>query len=221
MAQCDITDFVLYVIDSFDFEGMQVLGVFKSPDRISKNPFDGGTVITNADYQTFRNSPEANGKGGDFLVISDARTIHLPKSFTFAPDSTLNGTWTSSDAKHRFILEINGNAVVWTETGVETGIVVKRSLNLTSGGDGWRIDRPNTEAEVLRMLGYQNPTLQQAILNSGPHPSFLQFKMQNSQLVAKWAAIRVQKTPQGAFKKLIQPEDPAYPASDYTLSRLS
>ena len=217
-----IDNFLIYVIDSFDFEGLQLLGYWKLPDKIAKQPFEGSMPITNGVYRDYRNSPAANGKGGDFLVVSDTRTEPLLKSFAFAPEATVNGTWASSTAsstqKPRFVLAINGNSVEWTETGPETGIVYKKTLNLTKQGDMYRIERPNNDVEVLKMLGFQNPALQQAILNNNPHPSFLLFQLQNGRLVARWSGIRVKKTPQGGFQSLVQPEDPAYPPTGYTFT---
>jgi hypothetical protein len=168
-VKVDISDFVLYALDSFDFVGTQLLGFFKSPDQVSKSPFDGGTLIANSDYNRWRASAEANGKGGDFLVMTDARTVHLPVSFTFMPPPSANGTWASSDPKRRFALAIKGDLVEWTENGPETGIVYKRTLPVTRQGDQWRIERPNDEIAVLSMLGFQDTVLQQAILNHRPH----------------------------------------------------
>lgn len=213
----EITDFVLYALDSFDFVGVQPLGFFKSPDQISKSPFDGGTLISNADYNIWRNEHK---KGGDFLVMTDCRTAHLPVRFEFTPPASINGTWRSTDPKGRFEIAVNGNTVEWTEIGLETGIEYKKTLRSTHQGEQWTIFRPNNDVAVLKMLGFTDPTLQQAILNHEPHASFLIIKLQGSGLTAKWHGLRVQKTPQQAFKKLIQPEDPSYPPSEYSFSRI-
>lgn len=218
-ADVKIDDFVIYVIDSFDFEGDQKLGFFKTPDVISKNPLD-GTLITNETYRNYRASAVASGKGGDFLVVTDTRTVHLPKTFTFMPELTINGTWTSSDVKQRFEIAINGSNVEWTEKGLETSIVYKKTLSIAQEGDGWRILRPNNDQEVLKMLGFGDANIRQEILNAGPQPSILRFKLQGSQLVVKWHGIRVKKTPQGAFQSLVQPEAPGNTPGDYTLTRI-
>ena len=69
------------------------------------------------------------------------------------------------------------------------------------------------------MLSFQDAALQQAILAHDPHPSFLVLTQQGGGLTAKWSGMRVKKTPQGAFSSLVQPEDPAYPPSDYAFQR--
>lgn len=218
-CRVDITEFVIYVIDSFDFVGEQKLGYWKAPDSIAKTPFGGGTEITNKSYRDYRDSPAANGKGGDFILITDTKTEKIVKTFTFTPEATANGTWVSSDAKKRFALAIKEESVEWTETSPETGITYKTTLKVTKKGDEWRIERPNNTAEILKMLGFQDAKLQDAILKSDPHPSTLVFQLQKSQLLAKWSGIRVKKTPKGDFSSLVQPEDPAYKPSDYTLVR--
>ena len=221
-CRVDISDFVIYVIDKFDFQGDdQYLGYWKPPDSISRTILGGGTEMRNGSYNKYRDSVEAQGKGGDFILVTDTRTVHLPKTFSFTPEAIVNGTWTSSDSHHRFALAINGNSAEWTETGPETGIPYKTKLTVTQQGSMWRIERPNNSVEVLKMLGFQDPTLQQAILQHDPHPSFLMLQLQNGQLVAKWSGIRVKKTPNGAFKSLVQPEDPTNTPGDYALMRSS
>jgi hypothetical protein len=217
VVKVDIREFLLYALDSFDFIGVQVLGFFKQPDEISRSPFDGGTLITNAGYNAWRS---ANQKGGDFLVMTDARTAHLPLSFEFTPPASVNGSWRSADPKGRFAVAINGGTAEWTETGVETGIVYKKTLPVTRQGDEWHVARPNSDAAVLKMLGFQDPALQQAILQHGPRDSSLVLKIQGAGLAAKWSGIRVQKTPQGAFRNLLQPGDPANPPTDYAFQRI-
>ncbi len=215
-----ITDFVTYVMDSFDFEGFQPLGFFAPPDSISKAPLDGGWPITNGDYRDWRSSVEAKGKGGDFLLVTDAKTVHTPVAFSFTPKPTITGTWRSTDAKGRFSLTIEGESAKWTEIGSETGLVYKTNLAMVQQGADWRIERPNNDLTVLRMLGFQDATLQQDILTHNPHPSILVLRLQGTSLAAKWSGMRVKKTPQGAFQSLVQPEDPAYPPSDYLFARI-
>ena len=214
----EIGNVVVYVLDSYDFEGEQALGCFEEPDEISRDAL-AGTVIWNADYRNWRNSPEAQNKGGDFLVMSDAKTMPLPLNFSFTPAPTANGTWVTTDAKHRFKLAIRGNRVEWTETGPETGQVLTRTLELTAQLDGWRIERPNNENEVLKLLGFANAELRQAILANGPRKSTLMLKPNGSTLDAVWRGIRVSKSPDGKFKSLTQPDDPANLPGNYNLQR--
>lgn len=215
-----VTDFVTYVMDSFDFEGLQPLGFFALPDSISKTPFDGGWPITNGTYGDWRNGAEAKGKGGDFLLVTDAKTVHTPVVFAFTEKPTISGTWRSTDANGRFSLAIKGDSAEWTETGPETGLVYKKTLPVVQQGPEWRIERPNNDLAVLRMLGFQDAALQQAILARDPHPSFLVLRLQGPILATKWSGMRVKKTPQGTFQSLVQPEDPAYPPGDYLFTRV-
>lgn len=216
-VKVDIDAVLVYALDSFDFNGDQWLGFFAEPDRIAKDPFDGGSLLNNTDYRAWRT---ANQKGQDFLVMSDVRTLPLRFSFDYTPAPTLNGTWRSTDPASRFLLAINGDEAEWTETGPDTGLVYRNNFPVVQRGTNWHILRPNDDPAVLTMLGFKGNELQQAILESTPNQSSLVLTTQGPELSAKWSGIRVQKTPEGKFKKLIQPDDPAYPPSAYTLRRV-
>lgn len=70
-----INAFGIYVRDSYDFNGFQVLGTWDVSDW---DPL--GCVIFNSNFREWRS---ANGKGGDFLVFSDVKVTRLspPDSF--------------------------------------------------------------------------------------------------------------------------------------------
>ncbi len=70
--------FLVYALDSFDFsKPNEPLGFFKSPDVVSAK-LGAGTLLTNLSYRDYRAS---SGKGGDFLVMSDVKSV--PKRFDF------------------------------------------------------------------------------------------------------------------------------------------
>lgn len=208
---------LLYALDSFDFNGEQQLGVFAEPDRISRNLVGGGTLIGNSDYRSWR---AANNKGRDFLIVTDVRSVPLALAFEYTPSPSLNGTWRSTDVKGRFALAIRGGEADWTETGPDTGIVYRNHFPVVADASSWRITRPNDDPAVLKMLGFQDPGLQQAILASEPRASTLTLQLQDAGLVARWSGIRVQKAADGSLKKLIQPGDPANPPLEYQFQRV-
>jgi hypothetical protein len=219
VANVVISRFVVYALDSYDFNGPQELGFFESPDQISKFPNLSNTRIENSQYVTWRDSAEGGGKGGDFLVMTDTKSVGLQLSFAYSPPPTVNGAWLSNDEKHRFSIATDGKTADWTETGTETGIVWRKTLPVTRQGSQWRIERPNNDDEVLKMLGFSDLALREAILKHDPHPSYLVLGLQGPKLAAKWSGMVVKKKASGAFDKLVQPEDPANPARDYTFLR--
>lgn len=80
--QIAITEVGIYIRDSYDFNGDQLLGFWNADDnKVSMvNPL-AGTSVTNADFRAWR---DANNAGGDFLVFSDVKRIKLdlPDVFT-------------------------------------------------------------------------------------------------------------------------------------------
>ena len=82
--EVQITDVGIYVYDIFDFGGFQPLGFWNaSTNYAGRNPFN-GTLVTNKDFRDWRDNKQLSlGKGGDFLVFSDLKTIHLSPPDTF------------------------------------------------------------------------------------------------------------------------------------------
>jgi len=68
----------VYVRDSYDFNGIQLLGYWDD-SGVSRNPW-GRTGVTNADFRDWRNK---NSKGGDFLVFSDLKITEIKPAFVF------------------------------------------------------------------------------------------------------------------------------------------
>ena len=64
----------IYVRDSYDFNGIQFLG------RWDIDIWDWPCLIFNANFSNWRS---ANGKGGDYLVYSDVKVIHLSPADSF------------------------------------------------------------------------------------------------------------------------------------------
>lgn len=79
--QVKVTEVGLYVADSYDFNGDQMLGFWNEKKNTMSmiNPF-AGTEVTNADFRAWRT---ANNKGGDFRVLSDVRRVTLTAADTF------------------------------------------------------------------------------------------------------------------------------------------
>jgi hypothetical protein len=88
-----IDEIGVFIRDSFDFKGDQILGYWAYPEPfasglykgrfpsgyVSALPFEGGELVTNDDFRKYR---AQTGKGGDFLVYSDLKRMRV-KPFTF------------------------------------------------------------------------------------------------------------------------------------------
>ncbi|MFM9971738.1 MAG: DUF6402 family protein [Burkholderiales bacterium] len=76
-----ITDIGVYVRDSYDFNGDQLLGYWnETTNKMSMiNPL-AGEKVTNKDFRDWRAN---NAKGGDFLVFSNIKQITLQKPDSF------------------------------------------------------------------------------------------------------------------------------------------
>ena len=74
--------FLVYVLDSFDFsKPLEPLGFFRPPDGVSARLGD-GVLLTNLSYRDYR---ARAGRGGDFLVMTDAKPVRHPLAFSFRP----------------------------------------------------------------------------------------------------------------------------------------
>ena len=69
----------IYLWDTYDFNGHQVLGYW-STSGARQHPFSGGDLVTNGDFRDWRNR---HGRGGDFFVYSDVRTVSQRETDSF------------------------------------------------------------------------------------------------------------------------------------------
>jgi Family of unknown function (DUF6402) len=76
-----IAEVGVYIRDSYDFNGSQLLGFWNDKDSSVSmtNPLS-GTSVSNEDFRVWRTK---NGKGGDFLVFSDLLRTRLPTPDSF------------------------------------------------------------------------------------------------------------------------------------------
>ena len=78
-----ITEVGVYVSDSYDFEGHQLLGCWNvCTNAVEKGGLIclGSAAVTNGDFREWR---EKSGKGGDFTILSDlkAKSLDTPETF--------------------------------------------------------------------------------------------------------------------------------------------
>lgn len=81
----------IYAVDSFDFNGFQLLGEWTPPSRVDKLPAPGDTGFGNtasysASNASFRKYRDATGLGADFLTMSTVDFVTLDPSVTFSFD---------------------------------------------------------------------------------------------------------------------------------------
>lgn len=69
-----IDEVAVYIRDSYDFNGEQSLGVWSDDDFIGGWSVVSGYSVSNKSFRDWR---AANGRGGDYLVFSDARITRL------------------------------------------------------------------------------------------------------------------------------------------------
>jgi hypothetical protein len=150
--------------------------------------------------------------GTGFKFRSTDKTVPL--------QDNIAGKWETTDADKRFLLEITGTAVKWTERGTPNttpGATLTRSVPYTASGGKFRIERPNDNA-ALTFLGYQPQSLRDAILSRNPQPSFIVFTRNGNTLSAEWNGLVVTKNPNGTLKDVIQPG--VRPPKAFTFNRL-
>ena len=133
----------------------------------------------------------------------DANLTQLSESVTLP---VLDGTWETDDAQRRFVLQIQGASVVWTERDADGGELT-RQAPLWFGDDAATISRAN-DVEVLTFLGFQ-PELREQILARSPIPSFITLKVDEQGLLAEWFGVLAIKDKQDGLKTLVQPGDRA------------
>jgi hypothetical protein len=71
------------VVDSFDFDGDQYLGNW---DENSNRVYNGSTKLGGVPVynESFRDWRSSNGKGGDFLLFSDIKTVEVSPPTVFS-----------------------------------------------------------------------------------------------------------------------------------------
>lgn len=74
------------VVDSYDFEGDQDLGVWDYESKKAYIYYPGKQLVTNADFRNWRTKHQ---RGGDFLVYSDTKVTALERPDTFSIQETL------------------------------------------------------------------------------------------------------------------------------------
>lgn len=128
----------------------------------------------------------------------------------------LDGTWESDDVQRRFLLQIRGTSVSWTERDA-AGNELTRQLPMWFGDDAATISRTN-DAQVLTFLGFQ-PELREQILARSPIPSFITLRIDEQGLFAEWFGVLAIKDRQDQLKTLVQPGD--RPPKRFRLQRRS
>lgn len=83
LNELTITDVAIYVRDSFDFEEDQPLGCWDDQRNAvalewsTAKTIHTGRELTCVDNKTFRDWRRQYNRGGDFLVFSDVKQVHL------------------------------------------------------------------------------------------------------------------------------------------------
>lgn len=128
---------------------------------------------------------------------------------------SLSGIWDSGPPENRFVLEFNGNKVMWSEKNPD-GQTLKKEATLSHLDDGtMKIERANTE-DVLAHLGFQSE-LRTEILARGPQNSFILLKQNGDKLTVAWNGLIATKTVAGKLDQLILPG--VRPAKIYHMSQ--
>ena len=74
----------IWLWDLFDFEGDQPLGHWReSPPEVGVFGFNGSVEVTNRSFRDWRNSPAANGMGGDFYIYTEPVRVRLDNDSEF------------------------------------------------------------------------------------------------------------------------------------------
>ncbi len=116
------------------------------------------------------------------------------------------GTWISDDPKARFRVVVKPgmmecDLIERTAAGTE----LLRTLPLHPGGaEGWRLERPNSDNEVLTFAGFSEATIK-LIQTAKPGPSILRFQRKGNQLKAKWQGLSVSLDGKGGVAAIQEP----------------
>lgn len=125
------------------------------------------------------------------------------------------GTWTSTDADHRWKLVFRREEPTWTERNT-SGAENARMAKLRPGGrlGVYKITRDN-DLDVLKFLGFSD-AIRSAILALSPLPSFMILTVDGNALKGDWNGLLVIKDSQGQLREMKQPGET--PAKTYTFT---
>jgi len=175
---------------------------------------NGGAIVT-----LFQNSPDPNTTVCDLIDLgSGVKQKSIDITVTL-PDN-LDGKWETTDGDKRFLLQITGTSVQWTERrtpNTTPGTVFTRAATATMSIGKFRIERQNDNG-ALAFLGFQPQSLRDAILARNPQPSFIVFTHSGNTLTAEWNGLVVTKNPNGTLKDVIQPG--VRPPKPFTFNRI-
>jgi hypothetical protein len=167
----------------------------------------------------FKNSPDPNSTVCDLIDFGTGLKLREVDT-TITLQDNLAGKWESTDVDKRFLLEISGTDVQWTERGTPSttpGAKFTRGATATFSDGKFRIERPNDNAAIT-FLGFQPQSLRDAIMARNPQPSFIVFARNGNTLLAEWNGLVVTKNPNGTLKDVIQPG--VRPAKAFTFNRV-
>jgi hypothetical protein len=167
----------------------------------------------------FQNPPAPNTTVCDLIDLGTGFQLRNVDSTVTLLDGA-SGKWETTDGDRRFLLEITGPSVKWTERGTTNttpGATLTRTVTLSASGGRLRIERPN-DSEVLTFLGFRTQSLRDAILAHNPQPSFISFTRSGNTLSAEWNGLTVTKNPDDSLREVVQPG--VRPPRAFTFNRL-
>jgi hypothetical protein len=186
-------------------------GVFPAYEAYAQ--LNGGPIVTLIQNMPRQNTTVCN-------LIDFGTGLQLQSVDTTVTLQDVTGKWESTDADRRFLFEITGTSLRWTERGTPNttpGGTLSRTVPLTFSGGKLRIERAN-DMEALAFANFQPQSLRDAILARGPRPSFITFTRSGDTLSAEFSGLRVTKNPDGTLNELIQPG--ARPPTPFTFRRI-
>lgn len=173
-----------------------------------------GPIVT-----LFQSPPPPNTTVCDLIDLGSGIQLRNVDSTVTLLDG-VSGKWETTDGDKRFLLEITGTSVKWTERGTANttpGATLARTVSLSASGEKFRIERPN-DSDVLTFLSFQPQSLRDAILARNPQPSFISFTRSGNTLSSEWNGLIVTKNADGSLKEVIQPG--VRPPRAFTFNRL-
>jgi hypothetical protein len=187
-------------------------GVFPAYEAYAQ--LNGGPIA-----KLFQSSPGPNTTVCNLIDFGSGLQLQSIDN-TVTLEDNLAGRWESTDIDKRFLLEIAGTSVTWTERGTPNttpGATLTRVVRLSSSGGSFRIERAN-DLDALTFANFQPQSLRDAIIARGPQPLFITFTHNGDTLTAEFSGLRVTKKPDGTLKDLIQPG--SRPPTSFTFRRL-
>ena len=187
-------------------------GVFPAYEAYAR--LNGGPAVT-----IFTNAPGANTTVCDLIDFGTGLQLR-PVDTTVVLQDNIAGRWESTDADKRFLLEVTGTSVSWTERGTANttpGSTFARTVPLTFADGRFRIERANDMA-ALTFTGFKPQSIRDAMIARGPRPSFINFTRNGDTLAAEFNGIRITKNNDATLKDMIQPGE--RPPTPFTFRRL-